>query len=106
MPNYSTMDASDGNYMVINGVRYPVINSWVESGPTGDDRMKWGIVTEGGAPVQDEDQEDEGEPIMKPLTGFDHFLMDKYSGTTTRDSGGIPPTGGVPVLPPYTPPAP
>ena len=44
-PNYFTMDASDGNYMVINGVRYPVINSWVES--HGEGRRRWGIVTEG-----------------------------------------------------------
>lgn len=41
------MDASDGNYLVVNGVRYPVINSWVESGPTTDERLRWGIVTEG-----------------------------------------------------------
>jgi hypothetical protein len=47
------MDESDGNYMVINGVRYPVINSWVDVGPTNDGRRRWSIVTaEGTAEVQ------------------------------------------------------
>lgn len=45
--NYSTYDANDGNYMVINGVRYPVINSWVESESSSDGRKRWGVVTEG-----------------------------------------------------------
>lgn len=166
MPNHSTMDASDGNYMVINGMRYPIINSWVDV--TSGERKRWSIVTEGGEPVQltewerelvqsatqeteeqpfaadatvplppgaggflrafrdvtcattnvnpvddpitpeeDEDQEEEeGEPIFRMRTGFDDFLFDKYGPSGTRDSGGIPPTGGAPILPPYTPPAP
>lgn len=45
MSNYQTMEASDGNYLVVNGVRYPVINSWVET--EGGGRKRWGIVTEG-----------------------------------------------------------
>ena len=47
MINYSTWDASDGNYMVINGVRYPVINSGVSGPPDHTDRLAWKIVTEG-----------------------------------------------------------
>jgi hypothetical protein len=46
------MDESDGNYMVINGVRYPVINSWVDAGPAGDGRRRWGIVTAEEQPAQ------------------------------------------------------
>lgn len=45
MDQYSTWDASDGNYLVINGVRYPVINSGVTSEEVG--RKAWAIVTEG-----------------------------------------------------------
>ncbi len=41
--NTRTMDERDGNYMVIGGVRYPVINSEIESG-RGEDRMLWRIV--------------------------------------------------------------
>ena len=47
MPNYDTWDAGDGNYMVINGVRYPVINSRVSGPPDHTDRLAWTIVTEG-----------------------------------------------------------
>lgn len=47
MTNYRTWDASDGNYMVINGVRYPVINSNVSAPPDYTDRLAWTIVTEG-----------------------------------------------------------
>lgn len=65
----------------------------------------------------DEDQEDEGEPIMQPLTGFGTFLVNKYATvkpvgdpfpgfpTVTRDSGAIPPHSGLMVPPlPYSPP--
>lgn len=50
--NYRTWDASDGNYMVINGTRYPVINSWVETESSGEGRKRWGIVTGPEAEVQ------------------------------------------------------
>lgn len=46
-----TLDASDGNYMVIGGIRYPIINSEIEAG-RGEDRVLWRIVTEGCEPVQ------------------------------------------------------
>lgn len=45
--SYLTTDATDGNYLVINGVRYPVINSSVEFDNTPERRKLWRIVTEG-----------------------------------------------------------
>jgi hypothetical protein len=45
MTHYGTVDAGDGNYMMINGVRHPVINSGVEFEELG--RKVWRIVTEG-----------------------------------------------------------
>lgn len=45
MSDYRTTDSDDGNYMMINGERYVVINSWVEVSAA-DGRMRWGIVTE------------------------------------------------------------
>lgn len=39
------MKLTPGNYLVINGEQYPVINCWVEM-QSNDGRTRWGIVTE------------------------------------------------------------
>ena len=39
------------NYMIVNGTRYPVINSWVEVESPSDGRRRWGIVTDPGTEV-------------------------------------------------------
>lgn len=115
--NTRTLDASDGNYMVIGGIRYPIINSEIEAG-RGEDRTLWRIVTEGCEPVnvpvrrqidgkwqtvmitrsewertRTEEQPPAADATVRPTTV-------KSVGPSFRDSGGFP------VLPPYSPPAP
>ncbi len=119
--NTRTMDERDGNYMVIGGVRYPVINSEIESG-RGEDRMLWRIVTEGEGPVLTPVMAtyalpgtEEQPPAADATVERDGFKMpnvvekalevlgvepyDYTGGANFRDSGGFP------ILPPYTPPA-
>jgi hypothetical protein len=106
MPNYSTMDARDGNYMVINGMRYPVINSWVESGRGGaDGRLRWGIVTEGETEEQPPAADATPPLPISECEGGSVCQGHPERPVVTRDSGGIPPGGGLLVEPlPYSPP--
>lgn len=50
------------NYMIINGIRYPVINSWVEVESPSDGRRRWGIVTETGTEVPTTGAEEQQAP--------------------------------------------
>lgn len=63
------------NYLMINGVRYPVINSYVEVESRDEGRKRWGIVTEG-----------EEHPAPQPVAPADATPTPALFATCTPNS--------------------